>query len=46
MEAMNIKMAKARYRSGIAFMRPFTGASGMRLHLKGFFGTNSNKSAA
>jgi hypothetical protein len=46
MEAMNIKMTKARYRSGIAFMRSFTGASRMRLHLKGFFGTNSNKPAA
>lgn len=46
MEAMNIKMAKARYRSGIAFMRPFTGTAGMRLHLKGFFDTKSNKPAA
>ncbi len=46
MEAMNIKMAKARYRSGIAFMRSFTGTAGMRLHLKGFFDTKSNKRAA
>jgi len=46
MEAMNIKMAKAKYRSGIAFMRPFTGTSATRLQPKGFFGTKSNKPAA
>ena len=31
MEAMNIKIAKARYRSGIAFMGSFTGSSAKRL---------------
>jgi hypothetical protein len=46
MEAMNIKMAKARYRSGIAFMRSFTGTSATRLQPKGFFGTKSDKPAA
>ena len=46
MEAMNIKMAKAKYRSGIAFMRPFTGSSATRLQPEGFFGTKSNKPAA
>ena len=46
MEAMNIKMAKAKYRSGIAFMRPFTGTSATRLQPKGFFGMKTNKPAA
>lgn len=37
MEAMNIKITRAKYRSGIAFMHPFTESVPMKLQSDGVF---------